>query len=180
MSWQGLPFGLPCGSGACVWGRITQDSGLCVRSVGWWDRITDVSIEPRGPGPADPVTVVVTGRKSAPNVGLQRKELRLEGERFVLDVSWSDDEPLVVLPGDYPWTWDPLQTQTNYTYSYTLGTHSVGTHALVIKHWREGCICASTYLLFTVSASARDGRSLPDRDLDDFTHRSLQGDDLVP
>jgi hypothetical protein len=126
--------------------------------VGWWDRIADVTVTPARPRPSQPVTVTVNGRKSAENVAIERKDLRIEGERFILDVYWGDDPPFVILPGDYPWRWDPFELEQRYSYRYTLGTHNIGTHAVVVKHWRHGRICAGTYLLFSVGRSTRPGR----------------------
>ena len=106
-------------------------------------------------GKSDKVSVTVSGRASADNVGINRKEVRIEDRRIVLDVYWSDNVPLVAVPCGGAWFGDSLQGHTTYCYSHAVGTCRAGVHTLLVKHWRFGRICACKYTLFAVPASDR-------------------------
>jgi len=157
MIWHGLPFWLAPGLETAGAGEITEAPTLRVQSVGWWDRIGRVSLLPEAPRTSDALVITVSGRKSAENIGIEKKAVRIDGRRIVLDVYWSNEPPLVSLPADG--LWDSLQAQTDYCYSHTLGGCEAGPHTVVVKHWRNGHLCASGYALFAVSDDDRAARA---------------------
>ena len=157
MGWYGLPFWIAPGVGATGFGETTGGPEIRARSVGWWDRIVRVSVTPAEPGPGDEVSVTVSGRASADNVGIERKAVRVEDRRIVLDVYWSDNVPLVAVPCGGAWFGDSLQGHTTYCYSHAVGTCRVGAHTVLVKHWRFDRICGCKYPLFAVPASRDNG-----------------------